>query len=113
MRFGKEGSWLQIQNKFPFRNCYLYWDIEPYVSFTEFQKEKIKVRYLNKRFIHKNNEDFPFIGVIFTCWTKDQEKVEKALDRVHRTLLFTQRKDYMEFIQKWHMNLLKMTKEKE
>lgn len=112
MKISKTGSWLSIEHKIPFRSCYLYWDIEPYLGVEEFKKEKIKVKYFKKRFVHKSDPNFPFIGVIITCWTKDQARVEEVLNRVDKKLKFIEKKEYMEFVRKWYQNLLSLTKEK-
>ena len=108
MRFGKNASWVKIENKMPFRSSYFYWDIEPYISSKFFHEKNIKVKYFKRAFVHK---EYPLKGIIFSCWTKDEEEVEKILNLIDKKLMIIE-KDYMEFMQKWHQNLLDLTREK-
>lgn len=98
----KSRSWVEIRHFIPFRSRFLYWDKEPYLGDCEFERRGIKVRWSRKEFRH---DDYPYIGVIVSCWDKDREGVQDAMESLSDRL---KRLDggYEEFLNLWHQNIL-------
>lgn len=97
----KDKSWIKIKSWFPFRNFYMYWDkINTdgyYYGDTEFINRNVKIRFKKIEYRH---EDKPYIAVFVTCWRKDSEKVEEALDALNKKLKVIDSK-YEKFLKEW------------
>lgn len=100
-------SWLKIQCFIPFRSKYMYWDKKPYFGKYEFIKQQIKVHYKYKFKCF----DYPYEGIIISCWTKDSKKIEKIMNNLNKKLKNIDN-NYMEFLKLWYQNFLKFSKEK-
>ncbi len=109
MNISNNGSWVEINNLIPFRTLYLYWDKKPFLGDCEFKRRGLKVGRIKWLFTHP---DYPYIGVIISCWTKDKTKVEEAMNSLDDRL---RRLDgrYTEFLKLWQQNVLDFLKEKE
>lgn len=98
----KTRSWLKVNNKVPFRSMYFYWDKEPFLGDVEFVEEGVKVRFLKDSLGHP---DYSFVGVFITCWSWDEEKVERAMDRLYDRLIRLDA-NYEEFLRLWQGHVL-------
>lgn len=99
----KNKSWVEIRNFIPFRSRFLYWDREPYFGDCEFERRGIRVRWSRKEFRH---DDYPYIGVIVSCWNKDREGVQDAMESLDDRLRRLDDIVYEDFLKLWHQNVL-------
>lgn len=97
MRMGEEMSWIEIENKVPFRKSYFFWDKDAHYADGSFENVGAKVRYWRFEVV---NPDKPWIGCIISCWKKDSFKVEIALDDLNRRLKLLDSR-YADWLKEW------------
>lgn len=80
----------------------MYWDKFPYFGSDEFQKKKVKVKYLKKYFICNS---YPYTGICISCWKKDRTKVQEALNILNNKLEILD-DNYKDFIKLWKQGII-------
>ena len=105
MKVGKNGCWIEVMNRIPFRRTYLYWgDAENDVGRKILRRRPHMLGFVNRR------EEWKGIrGWLFSCWVWQCSDVEWLLDLIGEEMW--KREDFRGFMKEWIRQLVKLEKQ--
>lgn len=109
INMNENGSWMELHCPIPFRSWYVYWDKDIHYGDYEFKRRRVKVRYIKGEY---KNPEYPYIGVIISCWSRDKSKVEEAMSEVDQRLKIID-ESYVEFLNLWRGGVIEKLDEVE